>query len=148
PLNSWTLKFTLPTNEHVTSLWNGTLTTSGTDNTVTNLSWNAPLAPGATATVGFDASYTGTFANPTACTLNGNPCDGSSDPIAPTTPTGLSVLSTTSSAVSLSWNAATDNLVVSGYNIFRNGTKVATVPGTSGTVTGLTASSTFTFSVQ
>src|SRR5262245_7992673 len=75
PMTTWKLAFTLPSNERITSLWNGTLTTSGTTNTVTNLSWNAPLAPGATATVGFDASYTGTQANPAGCTLNGNPCD-------------------------------------------------------------------------
>jgi chitodextrinase len=148
PLSSWTLKFTLPANEHVTSLWNGTLTTSGNTYTVTNLSWNAPLAPGTTASVGFDASTTGTFANPTACTLNGNPCDGSADPIAPTAPSGLTVLSTTSTAVSLSWTGSTDNLVVAGYNIFRGTTKVATSPGTTGTVTGLTPSTTYTFTVQ
>lgn len=148
PMTTWTLKFTLPANEHVTGLWNGTLSTSGNNYTVTNLSWNALIAPGANVTVGFDASYTGTFANPTACTINGNPCDGSADTIAPTAPSGLSVLSTTSSAVSLSWTGSTDNLVVSGYNILRGGTTVATVPGTTGTVSGLTPSTTFTFSVQ
>jgi hypothetical protein len=148
PLNTWSLQFTLPANEHVTGLWNGSLATNGNTYTVTNLSWNAPLAPGATATVGFDASMTGTFAPPSACTVNRNPCDGSGDSIAPTTPTGLAVLSTTSSAVSLSWTGSTDNLVVSGYNIFRGGTKVTTSPGTAGTVTGLSPSTTYTFTVQ
>lgn len=148
PLTSWTVKFTLPVNERVTSLWNGTLSSSGNNYTVTNLSWNAPLAPGASATVGFNGSYTGTFANPTACTLNGNPCDGSGDPIPPTAPSGLTVLSTTANSVSLSWTGSTDNLIVASYNIFQGTTKVASSPGTAGTVTGLTASTTYSFSVQ
>src|SRR2546423_1821158 len=75
------------------------------------------------------------------------PAGAASVPL-PTAPSGLAVLSTTSTAVSLSWNGSTDNLVVSGYNIFRGTTKVATVPGTTGTVTGLTPSTNFTFSVQ
>src|SRR5690242_18162637 len=143
PLNSWTLKFTLPATEHVTSLWNGSMTVSGNTITVTNLSWNAPLAPGMTANVGFDASNSGTFTAPAGCTLNGNPCDGSGDTIAPTTPTNLSVLSTTTSAVSLSWTGSTDNLVVSGYNILRGGAVVATSGGTAGTVSGLSPSTTY-----
>jgi hypothetical protein len=148
PLNTWTLTFTLPSNEHVTSLWNGNLTSNANTYTVTNASWNAPLAPGATATAGFDASYTGTFANPTGCTLNGDPCDGSADPNPPTAPGGLTVLSTTATAVSLSWTGSTDNLVVAGYDILRGATKVGSSPGTAGTVTGLTPSTTYTFSVR
>jgi len=105
-LNNWAVSFTLPATEKVTSLWDGTLTTSGNTYTATNASYNAPLAPGATATFGFNASVSGTEANPAACTLNGNPCDGSADPIAPTAPGGLAVLSTTANAVSMSWLAS------------------------------------------
>lgn len=148
PLNSWSVAFTLPSTEKVTSLWDGQLTTNGNTYTASNLSWNAPLAPGASTTFSFNASNSGTYQNPPTCTLNGNPCDGSADTIAPTTPTNLAVLSSTATSVSLNWTGSTDNLIVSGYNIFQGSTKVATSPGTVGTVNGLTASTAYTFSVQ
>ncbi len=147
-MNTWSVSFTLPATEKVTSLWDGTLTTSGNTYTATNKSYNAPLAPGATATFGFNASAGGTEADPSACTLNGNPCDGSADHTAPSTPTGLAVLSTTSSSVSMNWTAATDNLEVASYNVFQGTTKVASTPGTVVTVSGLAAATGFTFSVQ
>ena len=148
PLTSWKVVFTLPATEKITSLWDGQLTAVGTTNTVTNLSWNAPLAPGASATFGFNATSTGTHQDPSACTLNGNPCNGSADVIPPTTPTNLAVLSTTANSVQLNWTASTDNLGVASYNIYQGATKVATSPGTAGSVTGLAASTTYTFSVQ
>ncbi|HEX4704565.1 MAG TPA: cellulose binding domain-containing protein, partial [Pseudonocardiaceae bacterium] len=148
PLNTWAVSFTLPATEKVTSLWNAGFTTNGNTYTATNLSWNAPLAPGASTTFAFNASNSANYSDPTVCTLNGNPCDGSGDSIAPSTPTGLTVLSTTSNSVSMNWTASTDNLVVAGYNIFQGGTKVASTPGTVATVNGLAAASTFTFSVQ
>ena len=148
PLTSWKVVFTLPATEKITSLWDGQLTTTGTTYTVTNLSWNAPLAPGASATFGFNATSTGTHQDPSGCTLNGNPCNGSADVIPPTTPTNLAVLSTTANSVSLTWTASTDNLGVASYNIYQGATKVATSPGTAGSVTGLAASTTYTFSVQ
>jgi len=49
----------------------------------------------------------------------------------PSAPTGLvastSAISATNSSVALSWNAATDNVAVTGYEVFRNGAKIATV---------------------
>src|SRR5260221_427312 len=45
-VTSWTITFTLPTTEAVTSSWNGTLTHSGTQYTITSPTWEAPLAPG------------------------------------------------------------------------------------------------------
>ncbi|WP_223199521.1 cellulose binding domain-containing protein [Solihabitans fulvus] len=148
PLTSWTLRFTLPANEKVTSLWNGQLSSSGNTYTVTNLSWNAPVAPGASVSVGFGGSTSGTYADPSGCTLNGDPCDGSADVQPPTAPSGLGVLNTTSSSVSLSWTGSTDNLVLAGYNILQGGRKVATSPGTVATVSSLAPSTSYTFAVQ
>jgi chitodextrinase len=48
------------------------------------------------------------------------------DTQAPSVPTGLKVLSTTSSQVSLSWTASTDNVGVNHYNVFRNNVVVGT----------------------
>jgi chitinase len=65
---------------------------------------------------------------------------------APAAPTGLTVTATTASSVSLSWTAPSGT--VSGYDVFENGTQVATVSGTSDTVTGLAASTGYTFTVE
>ncbi len=65
----------------------------------------------------------------------------------PSVPTGLTVGTTTSSSVALSWTASTDNVSVAGYRIFRNGTLVTSVPGTSYTDTGLTAATAYTYRV-
>jgi Cellulose binding domain/Glycosyl hydrolases family 18/Fibronectin type III domain len=147
-LPTWSLVFSLPSTEKVTSLWDGTDTASGNTYTVSPASYDADIAPGATVVIGFDASYSGGYADPATCALNQDPCNGSSDTIAPTTPGGLKVLSTTSSQVSLSWTGSTDNLLVSGYDIIAGGKVVGTSPGTAGTVSGLTASTAYSFTVK
>ncbi|WP_433221014.1 fibronectin type III domain-containing protein [Dactylosporangium sp. CS-047395] len=73
---------------------------------------------------------------------------GSSDTSPPTVPNGLTSPSKTSSSVSLSWNAATDNVGVAGYKVMRGGTQVGTATGTSYTDTGLTASTAYTYTVR
>lgn len=65
-------------------------------------------------------------------------------PTVPATPAGLAVSSTTSSSVSLSWNTVSG---ATGYNVYQGGTKVQSVTGTSATVTGLTASTSYSFQV-
>ncbi|GAA4876481.1 cellulase family glycosylhydrolase [Kitasatospora terrestris] len=78
----------------------------------------------------------------------GSSTGGGGDTQAPTAPTGLAVTSTTSSSVSLSWTAATDNTGVTGYEVYRGTTKVATVTGTAYTDTGLTAATAYAYSVR
>jgi chitinase len=65
---------------------------------------------------------------------------------APSAPTGLTVTGATSSSVSLSWTAPSGT--VSGYDVAENGSQVATVTGTADTVTGLAASTSYTFTVS
>ncbi|MER5531035.1 glycoside hydrolase family 18 protein [Streptomyces sp. NPDC002677] len=62
----------------------------------------------------------------------------------PAAPTGLKTGTISSSSVGLSWTAATG---ATSYAIYRNGTKVQTVTGTSATVTGLTPSTAYSFQV-
>src|SRR6202007_401441 len=59
------------------------------------------------------------------------------DTTAPTTPTGLAASAPTSSSLTLSWNASTDNVGVAGYRVYRDGTLVASPSGTSVSITGL-----------
>jgi chitinase len=65
---------------------------------------------------------------------------------APAAPAGLAVTGTTSSSVSLSWTAPSGT--VTGYYVAEDGSQVATVAGTGDTVTGLAASTSYTFTVS
>ncbi|MER5993223.1 chitinase [Streptomyces viridosporus] len=69
---------------------------------------------------------------------------GDQEPTVPGTPGGLGVSGTTSSSVSLAWNPVSG---ATGYTVYRDGTKVTAVSGTSATVTGLAASTSYSFQV-
>ncbi|MFC5405543.1 DUF4832 domain-containing protein [Cohnella soli] len=70
------------------------------------------------------------------------------DTVAPSVPANLASTGTTSSSVSLSWSASTDNVGVTGYIIYRGGTQVGTPTGTSFTDTGLSANTTYSYTVK
>ncbi|MFC8085215.1 chitinase [Streptomyces sp. NPDC057340] len=70
--------------------------------------------------------------------------DGDPDPTVPSAPAGLSVSGTTPNSASLTWNTVSG---ATGYNVYRDGTKVTAVTGTSATVTGLAASTSYSFQV-
>ncbi|MEV0474324.1 carbohydrate binding domain-containing protein [Streptomyces prunicolor] len=80
--------------------------------------------------------------------LDGPGGGGGGDTQAPTAPTGLTSTAKTSSTVSLSWGASTDNVGVTAYDIYSGANQVLSVSGTSGTVTGLAASTAYTFTVK
>ncbi|RGA06507.1 hypothetical protein DI270_003255 [Microbispora triticiradicis] len=66
-VNGWTVKWTWPGGQSISSLWNGRQSSSGSSVTVTNESYNGSIAAGASTTFGFTAN--GTAATPTAtCT--------------------------------------------------------------------------------
>jgi fibronectin type 3 domain-containing protein len=67
------------------------------------------------------------------------------DTLPPSAPRGLTATATTSSSVSLSWTAATDNVGVTGYNILRNGAKVGTSTTTSYTDNNVASGTTYTY---
>ena len=61
----------------------------------------------------------------------------------------MRVTSTTSSSVSLAWDASTDDVSgVTGYQVFRGATQVGTPTGLTFTDTGLAASTTFSYTVR
>ncbi|MFF3030973.1 glycoside hydrolase family 6 protein [Streptomyces rubiginosohelvolus] len=78
------------------------------------------------------------------------PARGTGDTEAPSTPTGLKSTGKTATSVSLSWSAATDNIGVSGYDVYRGTTKVntAAVAGTVFTDSGLTSSTAYSYTVR
>ncbi len=73
------------------------------------------------------------------------------DTTPPTAPTGLTVSSLTSSSIALSWNAATDNVGVVGYNVVRRNNLGAavTIPvtATSYTDSGLSPNTAYSYHV-
>jgi chitinase len=77
--SSWTVEFDLPANAKVSSLWDGSYTTSGQHVTVKN-TWNGSIAPGASVSFGFNVTYTGTYSAPTGCKLDGGSCDAGGTP--------------------------------------------------------------------
>ncbi len=72
----------------------------------------------------------------------------SADTEAPSAPTNLSASNVTQTSVDLSWNASTDNVGVTGYNVYQGASLLGSVTGTSAQVTNLSAGTTYSFSVK
>jgi endoglucanase len=75
-INGWSLQFSFANGQTITQLWGGSYTQSGSAVTITNLSYNGSIAPGASLTSppGFNGSWSGTNAVPTSYKLNGVTC--------------------------------------------------------------------------
>lgn len=67
------------------------------------------------------------------------------DTQAPTAPSNLVANNPTSSTISLSWTASTDNVGVTGYAIYVNGVLHSTVTTTTATISNLNPSTTYSF---
>ncbi|WP_395043440.1 reprolysin-like metallopeptidase [Flavobacterium sp.] len=155
-----------------------TLSASGTTQTTTSLSWSGATDNVAVtgydvykdgALLGSTASSTYSVSGLTASTTYsftviakdaaGNVSVSSNsvsvttlapvvDITAPTAPT-LTASGTTSTSTNLSWSGATDNIGVSGYDVYRGPTLLgSTTTATTFAATGLTASTTYTFTVR
>ena len=67
---------------------------------------------------------------------------------APTVPTGLTAAATSTKAIYVSWNPSTDNIGVTGYKVYRDGTLLASLSKVASyTDTGLVASTAYSYSV-
>ncbi|WP_373317880.1 chitinase [Virgisporangium aliadipatigenens] len=156
PISSWNVQFDLPSGTSVGSFWDALMTRSGNRYTFTNVGWNGTIAPGAQASFGFIGAGGGSPAN---CTLNGAACAGGTPPTSappsnpptsnppgvPGVPADVRVSGTTSSAISLQWNAASGT--VTGYRVYEGTTQKASGTGTSATISGLAACTTHTYTV-
>lgn len=70
------------------------------------------------------------------------------DTQAPTAPSSLAASNVTQTTLTLSWNASTDNVGVTGYDVFQGTTNLGTVTGTSANITGLSPSTAYAFKVR
>ncbi|MFE2266060.1 GH12 family glycosyl hydrolase domain-containing protein [Streptomyces griseosporeus] len=73
-VNGWKVAFTLPSGQQITSAWGATVSPSSGAVTASNLAYNGQIAAGGQATFGFQGGYSGTFAKPSAFSLNGTAC--------------------------------------------------------------------------
>jgi endoglucanase len=73
PVDHWTLAFSAP-GVTVSQGWNGSWTDTGDVVEVGNAAWNGALGTGATATIGYNANYTGSTPPFGSATLNGAAC--------------------------------------------------------------------------
>jgi chitodextrinase len=69
------------------------------------------------------------------------------DTSAPTAPTGLAASNVSQTGLTLTWNASSDNTGVTGYDVYRNGTKMTTTTSTSASQSGLACNTSYTFGV-
>jgi hypothetical protein len=73
-VNGWSLVFTLPGGQTITSGWNAGYSPTSGQVTAKNVTYNAAIAPNASVSIGFQATHTGDTAKPTSFTLNGVSC--------------------------------------------------------------------------
>ena len=72
--NGWTVTWSWPGDQKVTSAWNAAVTQSGTGVTATNLGYNGTVAAGGSTSFGFQGTWSSSNASPTAFTVNGMAC--------------------------------------------------------------------------
>jgi len=70
------------------------------------------------------------------------------DTTAPSVPAGVSATAVSSARIDLSWTASTDDVGVASYRVYRGGSLLATVTGTSYSDTGLEAGTSYTYNVS
>jgi chitodextrinase len=71
-----------------------------------------------------------------------------SDRQSPTTPTGLAISSATQTSVRLGWNASTDNVGVTGYDVEKDGALATSVTAPGATIAGLACGTSYGFGVK
>ncbi|MFI2714247.1 glycoside hydrolase family 48 protein [Micromonospora sp. NPDC018662] len=127
-LNNWSLKFAFPnSSQRVTQGWSAKWTQSGSDVTATNESWNGNLPTGASTSIGFNGSFSGSNPKPTAFTLNGVACNGASSNQPPSVSLGVPAGPFTAPAdVPLTATASDADGTISKVEFYRNGLLVNT----------------------
>lgn len=73
-VDGWTLRWTFPAGQRITSLWGGTVTQSGAEVSVTAAPYTATIPPSGSVALGFTGTRQGTNSSPTVFLLNGAEC--------------------------------------------------------------------------
>ncbi|MGW0058750.1 endo-1,4-beta-xylanase [Streptosporangium sandarakinum] len=110
-------------------------------------SWVPDTFPGEGAALPYDENY---GRKPAYTAIHDALAAGGPDPsdtTPPTAPGRPSVSAVTSSGATLTWTAATDNVGVTGYDVYSGTTRLGSATGTSLTLTGLTPSTAYTVHV-
>lgn len=119
------------------------------------------------ASIGYSATATFTFSGLSPSTTyqiqvkafdgagNGSPMSSAlgvttaaPDTTIPTVPTNLAIAAIDATSVNLTWSPSTDNIGVTGYEVFRNGISAGVVTGTTMALSGLTQLTLHTFTVR
>jgi len=75
--------------------------------------------------------------------------EGNNDQDAPTVPANITASNVTTNSANLSWSPSTDNIGVTGYKLFQDGSEIqSNLNSTSYQVTGLTENTTYQFTVK
>ena len=107
------------------------------------------LACGTTYTLAVDAyDAVGNRSSTTSLSAATSACAGGGDTTAPSTPAHSRRPARRLTSISVSWVASTDNVGVSGYGLYRNGSSTGTSASTSATFSGLACGSSYTLSVD
>ena len=93
-------------------------------------------------------SYNSREASQNIPVLEINLSGGEVDTIAPSVPTGLSTSNIAQSSFTLSWTASTDNVAITGYEVFKDGASIGTTSSTSMNVNGLTCNTSYAMTVR
>ncbi|MDY6969819.1 MAG: hypothetical protein SVR08_14330, partial [Spirochaetota bacterium] len=82
--------------------------------------------------------------------LSGFKCnvEDDEDSTPPSQPQSLSASAVSQSQIDLTWEASIDDVGVFGYKVYRDGSEIATTPGTSYSDTGLSASTEYSYTVS
>ncbi len=70
------------------------------------------------------------------------------DTQAPTVPSNVQASNITETSATVSWSASSDNVGVTGYEVFQGSSSLGTVTGTSANITGLVAGTSYTIAVR
>jgi len=81
--SSWTVTWTYPGDQKVTSAWNATATQAGAAVTAKNMSYNGVVPAGGSTSFGVQGTWTASDAAPTAFAVNGVACNGTGPTGAP-----------------------------------------------------------------
>ena len=74
-ISGWSLTFTFPGDQKITSNFNGGFSQTGENATLTNASYNGTIAAGSSITDGFQGTWTSNGTNPSSFSINGTACN-------------------------------------------------------------------------